>query len=209
MSRATRIGAAAWVCSVQFFVAQAVVAWAWTTPFSLRDDYISDLGNTACGPFLVGRKELFVCSPWHAAMNASFLALGAGIALGAALVRAGFRPGWQREAGLALVGLAGLGLLLVGWYPEDINLAAHKAGAGVQFIGGNLGVVVLGWAAGRRWLARASFALGAAGLAATLLFVLEIYLGLGVGGMERVAAYALPVWTILAGASVTTDPPDA
>ena len=42
---AIKVGALAWVLAAQFFVAQAVVQSAWTTPFSLRENYISDLGK--------------------------------------------------------------------------------------------------------------------------------------------------------------------
>jgi len=45
------IGGACWAVGViQYAVAQ-VVAAAWTRPYSLRSNCISDLGNTACGMF--------------------------------------------------------------------------------------------------------------------------------------------------------------
>jgi hypothetical membrane protein len=86
-----------------------------------------------------------------------------------------------------------------------VNLAAHKAGAGLQFVVGNAGLVVLGaaLARGRPGLAAYSVASGAVGLLATALFVAELYLGLGVGGMERLAAYPLPAWLVVAGACLT------
>jgi len=36
-------------------------------------------------------------------------------------------------------------------------------------------------------------------MVATMLFVSDQYLGAGVGGMERLAAYPLPLWLIVAG----------
>ena len=45
-------------------------------------------------------------------------------------------------------------------------------------------------------------AYGIAGLAATALFVEQVYLGIGIGAMERVAAYTLPIWLIAAGISI-------
>jgi len=47
---------------------------------------------------------------------------------------------------------------------------------------------------------------GVAGLVATALFVEEIYLGIGIGGMERIAAYEIPIWSIVAGASLLRAP---
>src|SRR3954469_20961189 len=85
-TRAIRRGAIVWVLAIQFFVAQLIVQLAWPTSFSLRTNYISDLGNTACGPYPDGDRIMYVCSPWHALMNASFIALGVIILVGAALI---------------------------------------------------------------------------------------------------------------------------
>jgi hypothetical membrane protein len=200
--RALWIGAIAWASSVQFFVMQAVVQSAWTTPFSLAQNFISDLGNTTCGPY--GTESVhYVCSPWHAWMNASFIVLGLGIVLGAALVRAMLPTGRMRSVGLALVALAGPGLIVVGFFPENVNLPIHALGAADQFIIGNLGMVVLGVALVRdRWwraLGAYSIVSGIVGLVATALFVAERFLGLGIGGMERLAAYPLPLWLTVIG----------
>src|ERR1043166_10163892 len=78
--RSIRIGAAVWLLAIQFFISQFVVQSAWTTPFSVTENYISDLGNTACGPYPAGSR-MYVCSPWHALMNASFIILGLTILL--------------------------------------------------------------------------------------------------------------------------------
>lgn len=200
--RALALGAMAWISSVQFFVAQLVVQSAWTTPFGLTNNFISDLGNTTCGAYPPGSGN-YVCSPWHAGMNASFLLIGLTTILGAVWVRDGFRPGKRRDAGLALIALGGLGFVLVGLFPENVSLAPHKVGAGLQWICGNLGLAMLGTAmlGTSRWRAivAGSIALGVVGLIATALFVSGRYLGLGIGGMERVAAYALPIGSILLG----------
>ena len=83
---------------------------------------------------------------------------------------------------------------------------AHTIGAALHFIIGNLGIVVLGvaMAATRRQalLAVYSIASGIVGLLATVLFVSGHYLGAGIGGMERLAAYALPLWLIVVGVSL-------
>jgi hypothetical membrane protein len=200
--RAIRIGAIVWVLAIQFFIAQFVVQSAWATPFSLTTNYISDLGNTTCGPY-PATSGAYVCSPWHAWMNASFMLLGVTILLGAALVRRAFPPGLLSAAGLLLVALAGPGVIMVGLFPENVDIAKHSLGAGVEFVSGSLGMIVLGiaLAATRRhaWLATFSIGAGVVGLLATGLFVAGQYLGLGIGGMERLAAYALPVWLIVAG----------
>lgn len=104
--RATRIGSIAWISSLQFFLAQADVQSAWTTPFSLTRNYISDLGNTTCGMFPVGSAS-YVCSPWHALMNASFITTGITVLFGAALLRDALRPSRLGAKSLALTAAGG------------------------------------------------------------------------------------------------------
>jgi hypothetical membrane protein len=107
---------------------------------------------------------------------------------------------------MVLFTLAGLGVILVGIYPENENIARHAIGAGFNFVAGNLSLILFGVAlrpvARRRWLSRFSIAAGAIGLLATGLFVAEEYLGLGPGGMERLAAYPIPIWQIVAGLAI-------
>lgn len=206
--RAVRIGAVVWICAVQFFVMQAVVQSAWTSPFSLIRNYISDLGNTACGPYPAGSAR-YVCSPWHAAMNASFGVQGLLIAAGVLLLLRAFPVGVARAAGAFCLVVGGLGNIAVGAFPENVNFEYHALGAAAILILGNLGMIPLGLAlarAGRHpGLANSAIFLGVAGLLAMGLFVSGHSLGIGVGGMERIAAYALPVWMIAAGISFAQD----
>ena len=73
------LGGAAWIlATLQYAVAQVVVAAAWHHPhYSWLGNYISDRGNTACGQFTVPHgTPSYVCSPLHSAMNASFIITG-------------------------------------------------------------------------------------------------------------------------------------
>jgi hypothetical membrane protein len=202
--RAIWLGSIIWVLAIQFFIAQAVVQSAWTTPFSLMQNFISDLGNTRCAPYPPDSNS-YVCSPWHAWMNASFIMLGLTILFGGVFVRSAFPRGLARVAGLLLLALAGVGIILVGRYPEDVNIELHRLGAAGHFVPGNLGILVLGIslrrARGRQVLAVYSLVSGVIGLVATALFITDNYLGLGIGGMERVAAYPLPLWLSVVGLS--------
>src|SRR5258707_608952 len=135
-TRAIRRGAVVWMLAIQFFIAQLIVQSAWTTPFSLTTNYISDLGNTTCGPYPVD-SSMYVCSPWHAWMNASFILLGVIILVGAALIQRAFPSGRTRTAGLVLLALAGPGEILVGLFPENVNITPHTIGAAAHFVSGN------------------------------------------------------------------------
>jgi hypothetical membrane protein len=151
-------------------------------------------------------------------MNISFISLGAIILLGSALIWRAFPAGWVRAFGFALLTLAGPGEVLVGLFPENVNITPHTIGAAAHFVSGNLGIVLLGiaiaathrqpWATHRQpWLAIFSIVAGSLGLLATALFVSGHYLGMGIGGIERIAAYPLPVWLIVAGVSVVRHEP--
>ena len=209
IKRAVWLGAIVWILAVQFFVAQVVVQSAWMTPFSLTQNFISDLGNTTCG-FYPKDSNIYVCSPWHRWMNASFILLGLTILIGAALLRTVFPPAKSRAAGLLLLVLAGAGIIAVGLFPEDTNIAYHRVGAAAHFILGNLAMAALGisWGTARRHRALAVYSIvsGVVGLLATALFISEHNLGMGTGGMERLAAYPLPLWLIVAGISCLRSP---
>lgn len=204
-ARTIRRGAFIWILAIQFFIAQAIVQAAWTTPFSLTANYISDLGNTTCGPYPVD-SNMYVCSPRHAWMNASFIVQGVIILVGIALLARAFPAGRARTVGLVLLALAGPGSILVGMFPENVNITPHTIGAAAHFVSGNLGIAVLGGVltATRRQRPLAIFSIisGIVGLLATMLFISGNYLGTGIGGMERIAAYPLPLWLIVVGVTL-------
>ncbi|MEK7748115.1 MAG: DUF998 domain-containing protein [Nitrospirota bacterium] len=204
------LGAIVWIFAVQFFVVQVVVQSAWETPFSLMHNFISDLGNTRCGPYPID-SEMYVCSPWYRWMNASFILLGMIILVGALLVHKAFTGGIARTAGLTFLVLAGFGNIAVGLFPEDVNNTYHTIGAAAHFIFGNIGMSALGIAFGqnrqRPGVLIYSIVSGMVGLLATGLFVSGHYLGMGIGGMERIAAYPLPLWLIVMGIFFVTNVP--
>ena len=203
------LGALAWLLAAQFFVAQVVVARAWTIPFSLKTRFISDLGNTACGPY-PNPSSVIVCSPSHAGMNASFMCVGITMAAGAILARSAFKAGWRRSFAVALFVAAGVGVLMVGMYPENENITIHSIGAGINFIGGNMALVLFGLAvpstSSRPQFIWFSITAGILGLTATGLFVARHDLGLGPGGIERLAAYTTTTWQIVAGLIILRQP---
>lgn len=190
------VGPVMWILTVEYFVLQLIVARAWAHPYSIANNTISDLGNTQCG--IYGGRD--VCSPLHSLMNISFILLGSFMMLGSVLIYQEFR-----ETRLALVGfgcmfLAGVGSLLVGIFPENTIGALHTSGAFLPFFVGNVGIIILGFAlALPRGLRIYTILSGAIALVALLFFVTNHYLGIGIGGMERIVAYPQTIWLIVFG----------
>jgi hypothetical membrane protein len=197
-------GAIAWILALQFFVIQGVVQAAWTTPFSLAHNMISDLARETCGPLSRAPGIDVACSPWHALMNASIILNGILIPLGVLLTRSWWPKHRAMTIALAMIALTGPGHFLVGLFPSDTGPLGHLIGAGSILALGNPGMVVGGLAAWRerRSNAIASLLLGITGITGTLLFLYLIDLGIGLGGMERVAFYPLTLWSGFQGIAI-------
>ena len=136
-------------------------------------------------------------------MNASFITIGATMSIGAWLARRRFRPGWTRETAVLLFTLAGIGVVMVGTFPENVHGARHILGAGITFLCGNAALVLFGVAFPSRASVTPfkvfSMLAGLAGLAGACLFASGVSLGLSDGGMEGVATYPIAIWQIVAG----------
>jgi hypothetical membrane protein len=190
-----RWGAIAWLLTLQFFIVEAIAQSRFAGAYSRSDDVISDLGTAESAA-----REL---------MNASFVVQGALIVAGALLLRSLL----QRSAGQVapvLLGAAGLGVLLVGVSPSDGSAGLHATGAVLYLVGGGLGLISLAYALRPRSevLGTALALLGLIGTAASVFFLTGVTRYLGEGGMERAAAYVLPLGLALTGAVLGRLGPD-
>jgi len=146
---------------VQFVVANAVVETQYPG-YSLLTNYISDLGNTAT-------------SPWHVVFNVSVALLGLFAFVGVLLAWTAFPRGGTRIIGLPLLLLAGVGAILVGAFPENVNPTVHDLASLLVFAPGGLAFLVLAvgmapdtsWGGGRAY----SALLGAVTLVALAYYV--------------------------------------
>lgn len=183
-----RWGALAWLVTLQFFLVETVVQFR-QDGYSRADDVVSLLGAST--------------SPGSQLMNASFVVQGAVILGGALLLRPVLRNTAGRVA-VAFLGAAAAGVLLVGVFPLDGNLAMHRTGAVLYFVGGALGLIALAYAVRRRSeaLGTALALLGLVGVAGTIFFLTGVTSYLGEGGTERAAAYVLPIGLALAGVAL-------
>jgi len=204
------LGGGAWIlATLQYAVAQVVVAAAWHhPPYSWLGNYISDLGNTACGRFTVPHgTPSYVCSPLHSAMNASFIIAGILTIAGAILLR----RFWPRSRGttvaVVLWVITGLGKIAVGLVPENTNIDLHLLAA-FNIPVGCVAILLLSLPARQasRAVSVTGIALAVVGLAGTVLSTAAEFagsssldLGLRAGGMERVADYPGALWILMIG----------
>jgi hypothetical membrane protein len=188
------VGGFLWIVAmVQFFVAQCVVASHWRVPYSWRDNYISDLGNTACGDFMAH----YVCSPLYGMMNASFIIAGLLTITGVGLLRSVWPETGLAAVGVLLVILTGAGKVLVGVAPENENLALHMIGA-LNLPLGSVAILLLALTIRHTRLGMFGIVCAVFGLLglAMALFAPQL---LGAGGTERLAGYPADIWLFVAG----------
>ncbi|NEW09935.1 DUF998 domain-containing protein [Paenibacillus sp. SYP-B3998] len=196
-----RLGAIAWIFgTIQFFVVHIIVQWDWTIPYNWSFNNISDLGNIYCQAW--GDNQRYVCSPLHGYMNISFILEGVAVIIGVILLGFLWHGIFGSWTARILLLIAGIGWIIVGREPADVNENLHVLGALFIMVLGNVGLIltkpvrVPSYARNIRIF---SLAIGVIGLVATGLFFTGHYLGLGMGGMERIAALTMQMWTFTVG----------
>jgi hypothetical membrane protein len=168
----------------------------------LVSNTISDLGETSCG----GYGSPPICSPrWWLMDYVGFLLLGLVMVVGSGLLYHEFTDRVPRERrgamfGFSLMALAGLGAILVGFFPENNNRTMHIIGAFLGIAIGNVALFVLGAVltlpeSMRRYM----LIFSSLSLAALVCFASHKSFGIGAGMMERIAAYPITIWLITFG----------
>ncbi|WP_238018833.1 DUF998 domain-containing protein [Dactylosporangium sp. AC04546] len=190
------------VNAVQWVVAEAVTAAAWTDPsYSYATNFISDLGVPDCGTQYQGRV---ICSPLRSLMNASFIGQGILFALGVVLLSR-LTYGRRRRILVALALTHGVAFVLVGLFHgspngPDAGLVIHIAAAAVGILCANTVAILAGaWrdlglpTAYRRF----SIAVGVLGIASEALVNLSADTA---GLFERGGVYSWLLWGLVTGA---------
>ncbi|HIH43934.1 MAG TPA: DUF998 domain-containing protein [Candidatus Methanoperedenaceae archaeon] len=151
--------------------------------YSNSQNYISDLGATC-------RNTCVIYEPTATIFNTSVILLGIFMIVIAYAL-------WREFGSIVfsvLVGLSGLGAAGVGLFPETYGWLHFVVSFMVFFFGGLSAVESY-------WFVKAPFSyfsvvLGLASLAALAVFGLDMNLGLGPGGMERMIAYPVLLWGV-------------
>lgn len=161
--------------SVIYFIVAMMVAEALYPGYSISNNYISDLG--------IGPSALI--------FNFSIIVLGAFLVLGAYF----YKKGTKNFVLSILVAITGLSAMGVGIFNENFGII-HSLFSAAVFIAG--GIAALYFSATEDTIIRyPSLALGLIVLSATVLFIMNEYLGLGPGGMERLIVYPALLWGLL------------
>jgi hypothetical membrane protein len=192
------------VNAVQWVVAEAVTAAAWSNPpYSYATNYISDLGVLDCGAQFQGRE---ICSPAHSLMNASFMVEGVLFATAVVLL-ARLAEGRARRVIITLAVAHGAGMVLVGLFHGSADgprssLVIHVAGAAVGILCANT-VAILAGSLRKLGLPPAyrifSIAVGALGLLSEALVNLSASTA---GVFERGGVYSWLLWSVVTGAGL-------
>jgi hypothetical membrane protein len=184
------------VGALVFVAAMIITQVGYGASYSLKDNYISDLGAAK--------------SPWHLVFNVGIIVMGLLVVLAVFLLRTAFSVRRSRTVGLALFALMGIGSIGVGLSPEDYNITVHSICALVAFLGGSVGLMALGLAMFRdtRWDGFRGYTLlsGLVSLVALILFLSHVYVGIGVGGMERLIVAPVLLWSLVAGTHLARIP---
>jgi hypothetical membrane protein len=187
----TIAGSLCWIAALQWFPVQFIVQAAWTTPYSLAHNFISDLGAVHCA---TGKGLGYVCSPLHSLMNASFIVIGLLTLAGVVLLW----NSWPRRrlvtVGMVLFAVFGVGKVVIGLDPEDVRLGVHALGSlGMLF--GDVGAILLALGLWRpaRGQALVFLVVGVVGVIAFFL-QLSPHQEAVRGALERLADWPLPLW---------------
>jgi hypothetical membrane protein len=154
--------------------------------YSTSANYISDLG---VGPM-----------PSSAIFAVGVILFGLMALVAAAL----FRQENKKSKIWLFVALSGIGAIGVGAFSMDFIPLIHRASALLAFLFGNL-AALYSYRIVRSPVSYVFALLGLIGLSALALFGGEVYLGLGVGGMERMILYPAMLWAIGFGAYLSAE----
>ena len=192
-----------------YFAVQVLVAWVFRPQYSFISNAISDLGSTACQPPSSG-----ICSPLWVVMDISIAILGLAMFFGSMLIFTEFSfSKHRRERAAAIAGfwcmaLGGLGAVLVGVVPENINwLHLHTVGTAAVIAFGQLAILILGLVLREipDWLREFMLVTSLLVLLAGISIAGKHQFGFGGGALERLAQYPESVWLILFGFYISRD----
>jgi hypothetical membrane protein len=172
-------GLLGFVAGVQFILA-VIICEALYSGYSVGQQYISDLGNWS----LAGN--------YAAIFNVSIIFAGAlGIASAYFIQQA-----FKNRLFTSLLMISSICNILIGVFAEDISMPAHGISALIGLILG-LGATFMTYKFVKSPLSYAPIILGGVIIVAVVLQASGFYLGLGLGGIERLEIYPSLLWGLV------------
>jgi hypothetical membrane protein len=134
-------------------------------------------------------------------MNDSLIALGASILAGALLFLIFYRPYRLRtRLGFVLMGVASIGIIMVGLFPENLAPTVHNAGAELSFLAGLISLVIIGIGLKvTKWLHYYTIAVALIAATGLILITTHNEDWAGSGAAERAVASSEIIWLVLFG----------
>jgi hypothetical membrane protein len=175
-------GAFMFAGTVQFLIGMLLAELLYPG-YSISGNYISDLGATCRDTCVTIQPSAFI-------FNTSAMILGILILLSSYCIWHEFK----NYLVTIFIGLSGSGAFCVGLFPETAGII-HVIVSFIAFLFAALSAISASILMKRPFTYFSIF-LGILGLVALVLFGLQIYVGLGPGGMERMIAYPVLLWAI-------------
>ncbi len=184
LSDASKAGVAIFVGATQFSIG-LILAEIYYPGYNVSTNYISDLGANC--PTL---QTCVINQPTSIIFNSSIILLGLLVLLGAYFINRAFH--WKPAT--LMIGIAGIGLLGVGLFPETTGIW-HSIFSLIVFLFTGLTALVTARFQ-KKPMFYFSIILGLFTLVALVLYVGGTNLGLGAGGMERMVVYPVLLWAL-------------
>jgi len=179
-------GTLLFVGSAQFIIA-LILAEAFYPGYSVAQNFISDLGATC-------RATCLVVQPTSIIFNSSVTLLGLLAIIASYFIKREFR--WRTLTFLVI--MSGVGITGVGVFPETAGVVHHIVSL-IAFLFAGLSAIA-SYKLQKAPSSYFSVLLGVMTLVALTLYVSNVFLGLGQGGMERMIVYPALIWTVGFGA---------
>lgn len=175
-------GTLIFVGSAQFIIG-LIVAEAFYPGYSVAQNFISDLGATC-------RATCLVAQPTSTIFNSSVTLLGLLAIVASYFIEREFR---SRTLSFLVI-MTGVGATGVGVFPETAGVI-HPIVSLITFVFAGLSAIA-SYKLQKAPSSYLSVLLGVMTLVALALYVSDIFLGLGQGGMERMIVYPALIWAV-------------
>jgi len=204
-SRYLRIGGILAIVAATQWIIGVFIAQAYYPSYSITQNDLSDLGATCHNATIPTPGSCVIFQPSSMIWNTVLSLLGILTIASAYMIYRGL----DNRFFSTLVGLFGLGALIAGVVPENVDLTTHGLGALVSFVAGAIVAVTVYRARleAPPYFPYLSILFGIISLAGLAIMLSVSFATLessaiGHGGDERIIVYPLLVWEIILGISL-------